>query len=326
MKKQVPAILLAILLAIMCSVLALLLHRTLKENARLTAEREASAAVKAEPSTLPERPLPADTAALASADAADERGPSPPGVDAEAVEQTLKNHQRVMTSIAKMRDNPTMNKVLEASQRGTIGALYADMIEHLDLTPEETRYFMDLLMYRQMENVDFGMKLMSGQMSEGQKEERAANLRDVHDDMYAQMKAFLNNDADFKEFEYYEKTMNERMALSQMDQALAGTDEELSDQSYRELLDMMHQQSRDFDWSTDLHDQESTDLSAERFSAENRKQHTADVYKLADQILKQADGMLTPAQLESFKASLMQTTDMQIAQFQMIGQLLGGGE
>lgn len=322
MKKQLPAI----VLAIVCAVLAYLLNDTVQKNARLVRELVAvtqSVNAAGQP--------PADTIATESPEekpvvVAQAVAEESAEVDPNTVEETLKSHQRIMSSIAKMQDNPTMNKVLEASQRGTIGALYSDLIEYLDMDSDESKYFMDLLMYRQMANVDFGMKLMSGQMSEEEKQQMAEHIGEVHDETYEQMKTFLNSEEDFEEFEYYEKTMNERMALSQMDQTLAGTEDELSDESYRELLDMMHEESKNFEWSTDLHEQENSDVSAQRFSPDNMKKHTDDVYSLVEDILTKADGMLSSVQLEAFKASLMQTTDMQVAQLQMAGQLLGGGE
>lgn len=243
-------------------------------------------------------------------------------VDPGLMENTLRNQQRIMNSMATMRENPTINKMIEASQRGTVGALYADMLDYLDLNEEETRYFMDLLMFRQMEQVDFGMKLMSGQLSQEEREQMAVRLNEVNDEMLAQMETFLNSENDFEEFRFYEKTIGERMALSQLDQKLAELEQPLSDDEYRELLDLMHRQKEDYDWSTTLHDQQSTDISAERFSDENMQKHTDDIMTLNENIFAQAANLLSPEQLEAFRASLQATTDMQLAQFQMVGQLL----
>ena len=324
--KQLPAI----LFAIATLVLAGLLLNARKEITLLkvqladeqtergnTEQRKAAAPAVKDKTAAPD--------AIAAGTSAPQKDPTN-NVDTALVEQTMKNHQRVMSSIAKMRENPTMNKMIEASQRGTIGALYADMIEYLDLTPEETNYFMDLLMQRQMENVDFGMKLMSGQLTEEQKKELAEHLAQVSNEMKAQMKTFLNSETDYKEFEFYEKTIGERMALSQMDQQLSGSEQALSNDNYRELLGMMNEQRNDFNWSTDLYDQEKTDISPERFSKENMRKHTDDVHRLNKQIIERAAQMLTPEQLDAFRASITATTDMQLAQFEMAGQLLRGGK
>lgn len=317
-----------IVMTIACVILAILLFNANRKITTLEQElaavekpmtdQEKAGSAAMQPEAGPEQNQMKPAAAAAS-EATNE-------VNAAVVENTLENQQRVMSSIANMRDNPTMNKIIEASQRGTISALYADLAEYLELEPEELNYFMDLLMFRQMENVDFGMQLMSGRLSEEQKQKMALHLKEVNEEMKAQMKAFLNNPGDYDEFEYYEKTMNERMALSQLDQKLSTIEQPLSDESYRSLLDMMHSEREDFDWSTDLHDQDKSNISAERFSEENMKKHTEDISTLNNQIFDAARNMLTPEQFEAFKASLQATTDMQLAQFQMAGQLLRGQE
>lgn len=245
-----------------------------------------------------------------------------PPADTATMDNALRNQQRIMTSMANMRENPTINKMIEASQRGTIGALYEDMLDYLNLSPDETKYFMDLLMYRQMEQVDFGMKLMSGQLTEEKREQMAVHLAEVHKEMLAQMKTFLNSTEDYEEFRFYEKTIGERMALSQLDQKLAELDQPLSDDAYRNLLDVMHRERESYPWSTDLHEEHSTDVSAQRFSEENMKKHTDDIMLLNESIYAQASRLLTPEQFQAFKTSLQATTDMQLAQFLMVGQLL----
>lgn len=320
MKKQIPAI----LLALGCVILGIQL---LTANKRISALEEELATktngnapaiptIEASPDTLPLHKTATSEPGIQAMEDAE------PPADSSVMENTLKNQQRIMNSMANMRENPTINKMIEASQRGTIGALYSDMLEYLNLNEDETKYFMDLLMFRQMEQVDFGMKLMSGQLSEEERKQMAVRLEEVNDEMLAQMETFLNNENDFEEFKFYEKTVGERMALSQMDQKLAEIEQPLSNDEYRELLDMMHSEKERYDWTTNLHDQHNSDISAERFSDENMQKHTDDIMALNELIFVQAANLLTPDQLEAFKASLQATTDMQLAQFQMVGQLL----
>lgn len=317
-----------IVMAIICAALAILLFNANRRIIVLEHKLEVSLKSMRMPeatasiSKLPANELEPDEKKLVDSATADPTNE----VNIAVVENTLKNQQRIMASIANMRENPTMNKMIEASQRGTMSALYDDLIEYLDLEPQETKYFMDLLMFRQMENVDFGMKLMSGQLSEEDRQQMADHLKKVSEEMKEEMKAFLNNPSDYEEFEYYEQTMNERMALSQLDQQLSSIEQPLSDDSYRNLLDMMHGERIGFDWSTDLHDEKKSDISPERFSKENMQKHTEDIGLLNKQIFNEAMKMLTPEQFEAFKTSLQATTDMQLAQFQMAGQLLRGQE
>jgi len=233
--------------------------------------------------------------------------------------------RRMMDSMAKMMENPTMNKVMEASQRGAVGALYADLIDYLGLNKEETGYFMDLLMFRQMKQVDLGMKMMGGNLSEEEKQKMMDELKEAADTVESEMEKFLNNAEDFDEFKFYEKTMGERMMLSQMDKDL-GTGNALSDEAYRNLLGMMHDEKQDFNFTSDLHDQKNTDMSPERFSKENLQNFGNDMDQLNASILSRAQTMLTRKQYEAFKGAVNQTAEMQKAQLEMAAQMFGGGK
>jgi hypothetical protein len=331
MKKQIPTV----ILAFACAVLAVALHLSRQENAALRQENASLVSLSEQMATAGPAPAEAarvETAPVETVQAGAAAGSLPEEESATAGEAASAEAEesagrRMMSSIAKMMENPTMNKVMEASQRGAVGALYSDLIEYLDLNKEETEYFMDLLMYRQMKQMDLGMKMMAGgDVSEEEKKEMIADIKEATDLVKKEMKAFLNDDEDYDEFEFYEKTMGERMMLSQMDQQLTGTDSELSDETYRELLGMMHDAKNDFEFTTDLHDDENMDMSAERFSKENIDRFTNDMDELYAIIIDQANAILTPAQLDRFREAITATLEMQKVSMEMAAQMFGGGE
>ncbi|MEE9369040.1 MAG: hypothetical protein V3V05_09270 [Pontiella sp.] len=234
--------------------------------------------------------------------------------------------RRMMSSMAKMMENPTMNKIMEASQRGAIGALYSDMIEYLDLNAEETKYFMDLLMHRQMKQVDIAMKMMGGNLSEEEQKQLTAELEEATNLVKSEMKIFLNGDKDYEEFEFYEKTMGERMMLSQLDQNLSGSEAALSDEAYRSLLGMMHDERSSFTFSSNLHDENNNDVNPARFSEDNVKKFDSDMNALNERILEQAKSMLTLEQLKAFESVIKASAELQIAQIEMASQMFSGKE
>ncbi|MBN2162465.1 MAG: hypothetical protein JXR25_08565 [Pontiellaceae bacterium] len=316
MKKQIPAI----LLAVVCAILAIAYvdaRNTIREfqqgESGTTKPCCATTDMTDETSTTnTDRPTSEDGEIVAMQDAVD-------SISAQA-----DDGRRMMENIAKMMENPTMNKVLEASQRGSVGALYADMIEYLDLNPEETKYFMDLLMFRQMKQVDMAMKVMSGQLSD---EDKAAMQKDIDAAQVTfkeEMAKFLNSTEDYAEFEYYEKTMGERMMLSQMDQDLGGSGAELSDDTYRELLGIMHDERESFDFTSDLTNQQNTDLSPERFSRQNLQNFANDMHQLNTAICEKAQPILSTEQYEAFVSSLKSFTEVQISQLEMAASMFGG--
>jgi hypothetical protein len=245
--------------------------------------------------------------------------------DNEGTEENDPRGRLMMENMAKMMENPTMNKVMEASQRGAIGALYTDLIDYLNLDENQEKYFMDLLMYRQMKQVDLAMKMMSGGLTDEEKQSLTDEVAAASDTVKEEMEKFLNNPEDYAEWEFYEKTVGERMMLSQMDQDLAASDAPLSDETYRDLLGMMHDERESFDFTGDLHDQENMDISAERFSDENLQSYANDIQQLNESISRRAETLLTPEQLAAFINALKTTTDMQLAQLEMAKQMFGGG-
>ncbi len=110
--------------------------------------------------------------------------------------------------------------------------------------------------------------------------------------------------------------------LSQMDQMLG--DAALSDETYREVLEIMHDERESFDWSTDLHDNENRDLSPERFSEENIQNHIADTKAAGELMDRRMQEILTPEQLAAWRQSGQAMQDMMIAQMQQAGQMFGG--
>jgi hypothetical protein len=174
--------------------------------------------------------------------------------------------------------------------------------------------------------MDLGMKMMAGDMSEEEKKTMAKELEEASETVKTEMEKFLNSPGDYDEFEFYEKTMGERMMLSSMDQKLAGSDAELSEESYREVLDMMYEEKKNFDFTSDLHDEENSDLSPERFSKENLESFANDMDELNKSILEQAQNILTPEQLKALADAIKSTAEMQKAQLEMAAQMFGGGE
>lgn len=232
--------------------------------------------------------------------------------------------QRMMKNIAKLMENPTMNKMMEASQRGALGAMYEDLINQFNLNEEEKEYFMELLMFRQMTQMDVGMKLMGGGLSDEEKEKLTAQMKDASDLVKSEMKDFLNSDEDYENFEFFEKTMAERMVLSQAEATLANTDQALSDDTYHNLVEMMYDQKQNFDFSTDFQDEKNMDMSPERFSQQNLTNFGKDLDRLNETIFSKAQSMLTAEQFEAFKQAVTTTTDMQKTQLEMAAQMLGG--
>jgi hypothetical protein len=313
MNKHIPAI----LLAIICVVLAIALYRSNQEIS----------ALEGKIAKLERAPMPRSTKGFAPATTRNSRTRHSSDnlvprtvADKEGKESA---NRRMMSNLSKMMENPTMNKIMESSQRGALNALYGDLIKSFEFTAEEGEYFMDLLMSRQMKQLDFGMKMMGGKMSNEKKKKMGEELKEVSKTVKTEMKKFLNNTDDYSEFKFYEKTMGERMMLSQMTQKLDATDAALPEETHRELLGMMHDEKKNFNFNTNLHDNENMDMKAERFSKDNLQQFANDMDKLNGNIIGKAGEILSPEQLNAFKYALKASSELQKNQLDMASKMLG---
>lgn len=297
MKKQIPAI----ILSLICMLLLFELQSKQKENTRLFKKIASMEPVQEKPGPVTSLSAAEQSGKVVQTEGNDANKQTDEA-HAPGSNSTKESNRRIMRNMAKTIDeNPTINKMVEASQRGAIGALYSDMIAYLNLNEEETKYFMDLLMYRQMANVDAHMQIASGNLTEEEKQALMKATKLANETTRAKVEKFLNDPNDFEEFQFYEDTIGERMMLSQMDQKLG--DSALSDEAYREVLEIMHDERENYAWSTDLHDNENRDLSPERFSQDNIQKHIADMMALGELMDKRMQELLTPEQLAAWRES-----------------------
>ncbi len=317
MKKQIPTI----LLTVVSIALAIALHSANQQIAQRKQQvAMPQSACVADKQSSPNEPTEIVKTTPDSTLTAKKK--QPPELVPEKEEAP--SDQRMMKNIAKMLDNPAMNKMMEASQRGVIGAMYEDLIADLNMTEGEEKYFMELLLFRQMTQVDVGMKMMSVELSDEEKKSLGDKMKETIELVKTEMEAFLNDEDDYNEFKFFEKTMAERMMLSQAEASLNGTTEELSDGIYRELLEMMHDEKKNFNFNTNLTDEENMDMSSERFSKANTESFETDMDQLNEKMFTKAQSILSEGQLTAFKDAVKTTTEMQKSQMQMAAQMMGG--
>jgi len=236
-------------------------------------------------------------------------------------ESSDEGSRRMMRGMSEMMKNPTMNKVMVASQKATLEVMYGELIETLDLKDAEKDYFMELLLSRQMVTVENAMKLMGGNVSDEERKEIQQRINEAGKEMREEMEYFLNNESDVAEWRFYEKTMGERMAISGFEQSLAQSEMTLPEGTGRKLVEAMHEEKSNFKFSTDLHDDKKMDMSSERFSEENIQKFKGDIEDLDTLIAERVMQLLSSAQFEQFVKSQEQMRQFKISQLQMAAQM-----
>ncbi|EDY84858.1 hypothetical protein VDG1235_4491 [Verrucomicrobiia bacterium DG1235] len=232
-----------------------------------------------------------------------------------------RDRERVMRDLSSMMENPQMNEIMQASQKATLEVMYKDLLDAYDFTPEERSHFMDLLMARQMFRVETSMKMMGGGSSPEEMKLLGDEMKEYDQQVKAEIDTFLNNKEDSGEFEFFEKTIAERMSLSGFKSSMAQAGKPIEPATERQLLEIMADQKDSFSFKSDLADDQNYDMGASRFSDENIQAFENDLSELHNIIAEEAQALLDPEQLAALVQSLEGMRNMQLSQLRMAANM-----
>lgn len=240
---------------------------------------------------------------------------------APAKEATVK--EAPAADLAKMLRNPGMKEMIRAQQKGQQEMLYGSLFKCLQLTDEEMGRFKELLLDRQMALVDSSMEMMSASATAEEKKAAAAKVKELSEAFDAQFKELLGDD-NYGLYKSFEETQAERMQVTMFKGSLGAADQ-LSDEQEDGLIRAMHEARSGFAFSApDPSNPQAADPS--QFTPEGIEKILADSARLQEQYVAKAADLLTPAQLEQFKASQKQQQAMQEMGMRMAAKMFGPGK
>lgn len=205
----------------------------------------------------------------------------------------------------KMMQDPAMKKMMRSQQAMALHQMYGDLVKQWALSPDDANHFYDLLLDRQMaamENLGKGSKDRMAATTEGDEALEAS----LGEEMYGQYQA-------------YEKTMADRMALNQFKQRLdADSAPALTpDQTQFLMKAMADERVSGFSNPTSLARLGQTGgMSQEEIDGYMKAQAAVD-----EKVAMRAAGLLTPAQMTSFKQYQTQMREMQKLGFDMAAKI-----
>ena len=221
-----------------------------------------------------------------------------------------------LNAMASMLKDPKMREMMKAQQKAYLGPIldqqYADLYKQLNLTPEKTAAFKDLLCKKMLAGADAGFSMLDNSLDATQRADLAKQVKDQADDLDNQIKQFLG-DWNYKAYKSYEMTLPDRMTLSQFNDQIAGTPNALTAGQQEQLIQEMSDARNNFNWTSSLNQQNAGangDISA-MFTQENIDRYLADQERLDQQVLAKAQKILTPAQLAALKDHLKTQRDLQ---------------
>ena len=256
-----------------------------------------------------------------------------------AVEQSKKSEQlqnslaeaktnNPMHNMAAMFKDPKMREMIKSQQKAFMGPIidkqYSDLFKQMNLTPEQSATFKDLIQKKMLAGADAGFSMMDDSLDASQRADLAKQVKSQTDDFDNQIKDFLG-DANYQSFQSYEKSVPDRMSVGQFNDQFAGTPNALSSDQQNQLVQAMSDARNNFQWTSGLNQQNpgANGDMASLLTPDNIDRFVAERTQFDDQFFTRAQQILTPAQLAAFKEFQVTQRNMQVAGLKMAGQMFG---
>jgi len=228
--------------------------------------------------------------------------------------------------LSKMMADPAMKKMLREQQKTMMDTMYGSLIKDMALSPDEAAKFKDLLLDKQMKAMEQGMAMFKSGGDDADKTEAAKNLADEQKRFDDQMKEFLG-EGRFAQYQEYNESLAQRMALTQFQQQSAASDFPLRDDQTKQLLQVMKEESKNLKAALSPTDA-ATSEQARQFkmmSSEEEMNKFFDQQEQANQrVLERSRSILSPEQLNSFGTFQSNQLNMQRLGMNMAKQMFGG--
>jgi hypothetical protein len=238
---------------------------------------------------------------------------------------TKTNGANPFGEMSKIFKDPKMKEMIKSSQKMFMGPMidkqYAALFQQLNMTPEQAATLKDLLQKKMLAGADAGMSMMDGSLDAAQRADLTKQIKSATDDYDAQIKQFLG-DENYPAFQGYEKTVPDRMTVSQFSDQLAGGASPLSNDQQQQLAVAMNDARTSFKWTTDYNNKNpSSGDYASMFSEDKINQFTSEKEQFDQQFLTRAQQILTPEQATAFQQFQTAQRGLQIMGMKMAANM-----
>jgi hypothetical protein len=238
---------------------------------------------------------------------------------------TKTNGANPFGEMSKIFKDPKMKEMIKSSQKMFMGPMidkqYAALFQQLNMTPEQAATLKDLLQKKMLAGADAGMSMMDGSLDTAQRADLTKQIKSQTDDYDAQIKQFLGDD-NYPAFQAYEKTVPDRMTVSQFSDQLAGGASPLSNDQQQQLAVAMNDARTSFKWTTDYSNKNPASGDyASMFSEDKINQFTQEKEQFDQQFLTRAQQILTPEQAAAFQQFQTAQRQLQIMGMKMAANM-----
>jgi len=231
-------------------------------------------------------------------------------------------------NVGALFKDPKMREMMKAQQKAFLGPLidkqYGELMKQLNLSPDQSAGLKDLIQKKMLAGSDIGMAMMDDSLDASQRADLAKQVKVQTDDFDTQIKQMLGDD-NYQAFQSYEKTIPDRMSVSQFSDQFAGTPTALSAAQQDQLVQAMSDARNNFKWTSDLNQQNpgmNGDMSS-LLTEDNINKFVQEREQFDQQFLSRAQSILSPEQLAAFKDFQATQRQMQVVGLKMAAQMSG---
>ena len=220
-------------------------------------------------------------------------------------------------SVRRMWENPAGKAMMNQGVKIAVAMMYEDFINTLGLTPDETNYLKDLLGKEISDQQELGMKFMGATPEE--RTALQAEMEKRKADNEAEVKTFLNDEEDYKNYTAYKERLPERQQLEGIRAVMNGKNAPLDAATESRLIDAMHDARIRMD-TPDYSGPKAFEELAKGNVVENFEQGWQ---KQDERLAAATKGILSEDQQVAFKEYREQAKEMQLMGIKMAEKMMG---
>ena len=250
----------------------------------------------------------------------------------EQLQQSLDEAQtnNPMHAMASMFRDPKMRDMIKTQQKAALGPMiskqYSDLFKQLNMSPDQVATFKDLVTKKMLAGADAGLSMMDDSLDASQRADLAKQVKAQTDEADGEIKQFLGDD-NYSAYQSYEKTVQDRMSVSQFNDQFAGSPTALTPDQQSQMIQALSDARNNFTWTSGLNQPNpgaNGDI-ASLLTEDNIAKFTAEREQFDAQVIPKLTPILTPDQLKEYETFQNQQRQLQLMGLKMAGQMYGLG-
>ena len=211
---------------------------------------------------------------------------------------------------AKLFRDPEMRAAMKkeherAIERSAKQLVNSNLIEQLQLTPEQAATLRELVKKKHAPGWEMNMVLMNGELSSAELAQAGRNMRDQRAAVDSEIRAFLGDER-YAAYAWQEDSEEERSRLKEFRAKLAEQSATLTPEQEDTLVRAMYEEREATTFTHDFHNPHNFDMDQlpEIYSEASLDQFMREMEQLNERIIHRAQSILGPEQSGEFAQSL----------------------